>query len=173
MQNSLIHESLEILEDTVRLTFLESRLNTMLVSCQLLLLLSSPLYALEVTSTSPCTSVCEGPSITYGSNLTCIDNDYSATSSGSVFKACLQCEASSTAVDEQKAAPQNNDVYWFLCGCPSPFSSSTAQLTTILSQHEIHPARLSLPTQHLHPESSLLRIRLCTSIPRARHIVVL
>ena len=81
----------------------------------ILSLVAGCVQALEVTSTSPCAQVCDGPSLTFNQNLTCIDNDYSATTPGMVMKACLQCEIGSAAVDEQKAAPQNNDVYWFLC----------------------------------------------------------
>ena len=91
--------------------------NTMITPVLPLLfsLLPSLISALEVSANSPCASVCDGPSNTFPANLTCIDNNYSATDAGSVFRACLQCEASSTAVDGTRNAPQNNDVYWFLC----------------------------------------------------------
>lgn len=80
--------------------------------------LPSLISALEVSANSPCASVCDGPSNTFPANLTCIDNNYSATDAGTVFRACLQCELSSTAVDGTRNAPQNNDVYWFLCAFP-------------------------------------------------------
>ncbi len=79
--------------------------------------------ALEVTSGSSCADICEGPGLTYSSDLTCKDEDYSSTAKGDTMHDCLVCESTSTADTGDTSTPQNNDIYWFLCK-QSPFAVS-------------------------------------------------
>ncbi len=70
--------------------------------------------ALEVSSGSSCASVCDGPTNTFPTDLSCADDDYTSTDRGSLMKACLECESQSTYVDSKVDAPQDNDQYWML-----------------------------------------------------------
>lgn len=69
---------------------------------------------LEVTNTSLCADTCNGPSLTYGSDLSCSDDEYSNTANGVLFQNCLECEITSTAQSGETSTSQNNDVYWSL-----------------------------------------------------------
>lgn len=70
--------------------------------------------ALQVSSGSSCADVCEGPTNTFPTDLSCVDDDYTSTDRGSLMKACIECESQSTYVDTSKDAPQDNDQYWML-----------------------------------------------------------
>ena len=70
--------------------------------------------ALQVSSGSSCADVCEGPTNTFPTDLSCIDDDYTSTDRGSLMKACVECESQSTYVDTTEDAPQDNDQYWML-----------------------------------------------------------
>ncbi len=69
---------------------------------------------LEVTNTSICADTCNGPSLTFSSDLSCSDDDYSTTANGVLFKNCLECEITSTAESGDTSTSQNNDIYWSL-----------------------------------------------------------
>jgi hypothetical protein len=71
--------------------------------------------ALEVASGSSCADICEGPGLTFSSDLTCNDEGYSNTAKGDTMHDCLVCESTSTHDTGDTSTPQNNDIYWFLC----------------------------------------------------------
>lgn len=68
--------------------------------------------SLQVSSNSPCTSVCtsSSSSSTLGSEIACLDADYAGTSTGQKFMSCVSCLQTSTASDEN-----GSDQEWFLC----------------------------------------------------------
>jgi hypothetical protein len=138
----------------------------------LLFALATPsILALEVTNTSTCTSICNGPSLTYSSDLQCTDNSYFNTAQGVLFKNCLECESTSTAVSG--SGPQNNDAYWMLCAPfhPSPHRGDKLMLGN--SQHEIHPPKLPLPiTQQFYTKPPTVSIFLCRTVRTFVDIVV-
>lgn len=73
--------------------------------------------ALEVSNGSSCTPItaCNGPSLTFNTDISCVDADYVTTAVGQAMAACLGCESKSTWVDQAVDTSQNNDIYWFLC----------------------------------------------------------
>ncbi|KAK4945496.1 hypothetical protein LTR10_015392 [Elasticomyces elasticus] len=79
-----------------------------------LAILLQGVQALEVTNTSSCIDTFGGESLTYYSDLTCIDDDYFSTSKGNTMRDCLVCESTSMADNGNLGTPQNNDIYWFL-----------------------------------------------------------
>jgi hypothetical protein len=100
-----------------------------------LLFLSGPTLALQVSSKSPCTSLCldasqnttsssSTSSPTLGSDISCLDSDYAATSSGRRFMSCVSCLQTSTASDEN-----GSDQQWFLCKLP--YKGTRTQLTLL------------------------------------------
>ncbi|KAJ9494439.1 hypothetical protein LTR99_010796 [Exophiala xenobiotica] len=70
--------------------------------------------ALEVASGSSCADICEGPGLTFPSDLTCNDEGYFNTAKGDTMHDCLVCESTSTHDTGDTSTPQNNDIYWFL-----------------------------------------------------------
>ena len=72
-------------------------------------------HSLEVTNTSSCADICEGPSLTYSQDLVCSDDAYFSTSKGDTMHDCLTCESTSSADNGDLSTPQNNDIYWLLC----------------------------------------------------------
>ncbi|OCT44266.1 hypothetical protein CLCR_05991 [Cladophialophora carrionii] len=77
-------------------------------------------HCLEVTNTSLCADACNGPSLTYSSDLSCSDDEYWNTADGVLFRSCLDCESTSSAESGDTSTPQNNDLYWFLCEGGAP-----------------------------------------------------
>lgn len=82
-------------------------------------LLAHTTLSLQVSSTSPCSSVClapgqdaSGPNVinTAGSDVICIDDNYATTPTGQRFMACVSCLQTSTASDEN-----GSDQEWFIC----------------------------------------------------------
>ncbi|KAH8798928.1 hypothetical protein F5882DRAFT_186454 [Hyaloscypha sp. PMI_1271] len=83
------------------------------------LFLASTTLSLQVSSNSPCTSLClENPAQnatslddtnTFGSDITCVDKDYAGTPNGQRFMACVICLQNSTASDAN-----GSDQEWFL-----------------------------------------------------------
>lgn len=83
------------------------------------LLFAETTLSLQVSSNSPCTSLCLDPgqnttspsiSNTLGSEITCVDKDYDSTPNGQRFMACVNCLQTSTASDDN-----GSDQEWFLC----------------------------------------------------------
>ena len=80
----------------------------------------TPTWALQVTPNSPCASVCmddptqdpSDPNLsnTSGSDIVCLDGDYTNTTVGQKFETCLNCLQNSTA-----SSSGENDQAWFLC----------------------------------------------------------
>jgi hypothetical protein len=123
---------------------------------------------LEVTNTSLCVDTCDGPSLTYSSDLSCSDDEYWNTANGVLFRSCLDCESTSSAESGDTSTPQNNDIYWFLCEGATP--RYRQELTN--SQREIYTAVLYVPGQRKHTKSASMRSRLCWIISSASDIVV-
>ncbi|KAE9374762.1 hypothetical protein N431DRAFT_503544 [Stipitochalara longipes BDJ] len=81
------------------------------------LLLADTTFSLQVSSNSPCTSLCldvgqNATTITTntsGGDITCQDADYVKTESGQKFISCVSCLQTSTASDED-----GSDQEWFL-----------------------------------------------------------
>ncbi|KAF7514230.1 hypothetical protein GJ744_004555 [Endocarpon pusillum] len=74
--------------------------------------LSSLSSSIHVTSSSPCRSVCTASSLrTTADDFVCFDNDFAATTNGTRFQDCVECELGSTAVDPSNGA---TDVTWGL-----------------------------------------------------------
>lgn len=84
----------------------------MLISSLLaVLFLAYTTISLQVSSNSPCTSVCtsSSSSSTLGSEIACLDADYAGTPTGQKFMSCVSCLQTSTASDEN-----GSDQEWFL-----------------------------------------------------------
>ncbi|KIX02960.1 uncharacterized protein Z518_06510 [Rhinocladiella mackenziei CBS 650.93] len=79
-----------------------------------LLLWILPVRSIEVTITSSCTSLCNGPSLTVYTDLSCSDHEYFDSDKGDTMRDCLTCESTSSADNGDLSTPQNNDIYWFL-----------------------------------------------------------
>ena len=95
-----------------------------------LLFLSGPTLALQVSSKSPCTSLCldasqntSSSSMTLGSDISCLDSDYAATTGGRKLMSCVSCLLTSTASDEN-----GSDQRWFLCKLPYKVTSDTTKI---------------------------------------------
>ncbi|KAH8664185.1 hypothetical protein BX600DRAFT_512247 [Xylariales sp. PMI_506] len=82
--------------------------------------LSALSLALQVSPNSTCAALClDNPangnpldpaaSTTNSSDITCVDSDYSTTSTGIKFKNCIDCLQDSTDVSGEE-----NDIHWFL-----------------------------------------------------------
>ena len=69
---------------------------------------------LEVSNGSTCADTCDGPSLTFPSDISCSDDGYTTLAKGKLMKNCLECEAGSDYVDSGVDAPQDNDQYWLL-----------------------------------------------------------
>jgi hypothetical protein len=100
------------------------------------LFLTETILSLQVSSNSPCTSLCLDPgqsatnttaSNTLGSDITCVDASYEGTPSGQRFMSCVNCLQTSTTSDDN-----GNDQGWFLCRC-----SCKATRTTLMSLDQI------------------------------------
>lgn len=152
--------------------------------------------SLEVTNTSSCADICEGPSLTYSSDLSCSDDEYFTTANGDRMHDCLVCESTSSADNGDVSTPQNNDIYWFLCKLhwatvltlmlvvsndPSrtvPYTRMSSvdveTLTEVVrnSQHEVYAPILPVPRQWQHARTARMRSRLCWLKPRSPGVVV-
>ncbi|KAK7892243.1 hypothetical protein LTR67_007339 [Exophiala xenobiotica] len=97
--------------------------------------------ALEVASGSSCADICEGPGLTFPSDLTCNDEGYFNTAKGDTMHDCLVCESTSTHDTGDTSTPQNNDIYWFLflsamkSGCDTQPNATEGQ--TIALQRDV------------------------------------
>lgn len=100
--------------------------------------------ALEVTSGSPCKSVCNGDykgGFTFEGDLVCSDSQYNTTSEGNTMKSCLLCESTSTTYDNET----ENDLLWFLCmDQPLSYNSVISATNPVYSQPEVHYPALSI-----------------------------
>ena len=104
--------------------------------------------ALEVTTSSECSSLCmdepqDDPSDTtssntYPSDLVCNDWELLVVNStvlGQKFNECLTCEGSSTAYNVTSG---ENDVFWFLCRTYHEDSNVIRLINDLNSQYEIY-----------------------------------
>ncbi|GMF72332.1 unnamed protein product [Aspergillus oryzae] len=81
----------------------------LIILCQLVPLA----VALRTAPGSPCANVCNKQSTnTTGSEITCLDTDFTSTSKGSQFKQCVDCQLRSTYSDPSSG---ETDVDWGLC----------------------------------------------------------
>lgn len=93
------------------------------------LFLANPAVSIQVSSNSPCASLCldnptqntTDPTIsnTHASEITCVDSDYANSPVGEKFMSCVSCLQNSTASDDN-----GSDQEWFLCkfshqACPN------------------------------------------------------
>ncbi|KAJ5155354.1 hypothetical protein N7492_008157 [Penicillium capsulatum] len=86
-------------------------------------------HSLQVTSSSPCESTCDGGKGTYTSDIVCSDGDYENTSQGKKMRSCETCLQNSTTY----ADDTDNDVYWFLY-------NMKYTLETCIFSHQTNPA---------------------------------
>ncbi len=92
---------------------LDSTLPYLVTLTLLLLSLSSFSSSIQVTSSSPCQSVCDTATVgTVGDDIVCLDREFTSTTNGSNFRTCVECKLGSTAVDP---AIGDTDVTWGLC----------------------------------------------------------
>ncbi|BAE59233.1 unnamed protein product [Aspergillus oryzae RIB40] len=83
----------------------------LIILCQLVPLA----VALRTAPGSPCANVCNKQSTnTTGSEITCLDTDFTSTSKGSQFKQCVDCQLRSTYSDPSSG---ETDVDWGLLNC--------------------------------------------------------
>lgn len=77
-----------------------------------LLLLAQLSSGLRTTPGSPCESSCSPSNDTLGSEIVCLDHEYSTTAKGRKFKDCVGCQLESTFFDD---VSKQSDVEWGLC----------------------------------------------------------
>lgn len=90
----------------------------------LALIITSQTTALQVSPDSPCSAVCvddlnqdvssSSSSNTFGSDIVCLDDDYSKTAAGEKYKSCVSCLQTSTAKSTEEGK-EEDDQSWFLC----------------------------------------------------------
>lgn len=83
-----------------------------------LLAQSIPVLSLRITPGSPCEEVCHRRSSnTTGSEIACLDREFTQTEKGSTFQQCVECGLRSSFHD---TPTKQSDVEWSLCmSCPS------------------------------------------------------
>ncbi|KAB8239671.1 uncharacterized protein BDW43DRAFT_258856 [Aspergillus alliaceus] len=101
-----------------------------------LFLLSPLVVALRTAPGSPCAGVCNRQSTnTTGSEIACLDTDFSMTSKGSHFQQCVDCQLRSTYNDDSSG---ETDVDWGLYNLRYAFTSCVygypAQVNNISTQ---------------------------------------
>ncbi|OJI98168.1 hypothetical protein ASPVEDRAFT_79829 [Aspergillus versicolor CBS 583.65] len=85
-----------------------------------LLLLAQLSSGLRTTPGSPCESSCSPSNDTLGSEIVCLDHEYSTTAKGRKFKDCVGCQLESTFFDD---VSKQSDVEWGLYNLRYAFSS--------------------------------------------------
>ena len=68
---------------------------------------------MNVVPTGPCAAVCNSKSATVDSDIVCYDSKFGQNNNRTDFRACLECELNSPAVDSTRVS----DVTWGLCEC--------------------------------------------------------